>query len=73
MERPMEEIIYLLVFIGGLITVAGPVLNWEGMYRSRRAKRIVSAFGLKGARIVYAIVGLFLMGAAVVGYFGFLN
>jgi hypothetical protein len=69
----METIIYILVFIAGLITVVGAVLNWEGMYRSRRSKGIVSTFGLKGARIVYGIVGSFIMGAAIVGYFGFFN
>ena len=69
----METILYILVFVAGLITFIGAVLNWEGMYRSRRAKRIVSSFGLKGARIVYGIVGLFIMGAAIVGYFGLLN
>jgi hypothetical protein len=37
----METIIYILVFIAGLITLIGAVMNWEGMYRSRRAKRIV--------------------------------
>jgi uncharacterized membrane protein len=66
----METVIYILVFIAGLITFAGAVLNWEGMYRSRRARGIVSTFGLKGARIVYGIVGLVIMGAAIVGYFG---
>ena len=69
----METIIYLLVFIAGTITLVGAVLNWEGMYRSRRAKVIVKSFGLTGARIVYGIVGLVLMGAAIVGYFGIFN
>ena len=66
----MDAIIYLLVFLGGLITLVGAILNWEGMYKSRRAKGIVSALGLQGARIFYGVVGVFLMGAAVVGYFG---
>lgn len=42
----METIIYILVFIAGLITLVGAVINWEGMYRCRRAKGIVSVFGL---------------------------
>ena len=66
----METIIYLLVFIAGLITLVGAILNWEGMYRSRRAKGVVSVFGLQGARIFYGVVGTFIMGAAIVGYFG---
>lgn len=66
----MDAIIYLLVFFGGLITLIGAILNWKGMYKSRRAKGIVSALGLQGARILYGVVGVFLMGAAVVGYFG---
>ncbi len=69
----MNTIIYIVVFIAGLITLVGAVMNWEGMYRSRRAKGIVSVFGLQGARIVYGIVGVFIMGAAIIGYFGFFN
>jgi hypothetical protein len=69
----MNTIIYLLVFLGGLTTLLGAILNWEGMYRSRRAKGIVSTLGLQGARIFYGVVGVFIMGAAIVGYFDLLG
>jgi len=69
----MDTIIYVLMIVVGLITFLGAVLNWQGLYKSRRAKGIVSVFGLTGARIVYGIVGFLLIGAAIlglVGYFG---
>ena len=69
----MDTIIYILMIVMGLITFLGAVLNWQGMYKSRRAKGIVSVFGLTGDRIVYGIVGFLLIGAAIlglVGYFG---
>jgi hypothetical protein len=67
----MDTLIVILVFIGGLITLLGAVLNWKGMYRSRRAKGIVSTVGLTGARIIYSLVGLLLMIVAILGFTGY--
>jgi hypothetical protein len=69
----METIIYILVFIGGAITLIGAILNWESMYKNRRARIIVSSFGLTGARIFYGIIGLLLMGGALAGLLGIFN
>lgn len=57
----MENVLYALLFIGGLITFLGAVLNWTWMYRSRRSKSIVTTLGLTGARIIYGLIGLVLM------------
>lgn len=57
----MDIILYALIFIAGLITFLGSVLNWTWMYRSKRSKRIVSALGLTGARIIYGVLGLLIM------------
>ncbi len=67
----MNTIIYIVMILVGLITFLGAVLNWQGMYKSRRAKGIVSVFGLTGARIVYGIVGFLIMGAAILGLLGY--
>ena len=69
----METILYILAFIGGAITLIGVILNWEGMYKNRRARIIVSSFGMTGARIIYGIIGLFLMGVALAGLLGLFN
>lgn len=67
----MNTIIYIVMILVGLITFLGAVLNWQGMYKSRRAKGIVSVFGLTGARIVYGIVGFLIMSAAILGLLGY--
>ena len=67
----MDSIIYVIMILTGLVTFLGAVLNWQGMYKSRRAKGIVSVFGLTGARIVYGIVGFLIMGAALLGFLGY--
>ena len=66
----MYTLIYVLLFIGGLITLLGAILNWTWIFRSRRSKSIVSTFGLSGARIIYGIVGLALMVLSVLSMLG---
>ena len=66
----MDTILYVLLFIGGLITLLGAILNWTWIYKSRRSKSIVSTFGLLGARIIYSIVGLALMILSVLSMIG---
>jgi hypothetical protein len=66
----MENILYVLIFIGGLITLLGSILNWTWIYRSRRSKSIVSTLGLSGARIFYSIIGLALMIISVLSILG---
>jgi hypothetical protein len=66
----MDNFLYVLIFIGGLITFLGAILNWTWIYRSRRSKSIVSTLGLSGARIFYAIVGLALMIISVLSIMG---
>ena len=69
----METILYIAVIISGLVTLLGAVLNWQGMYKSRRAKSIVSFLGLTGARIFYGVLGLFIFVVgilALIGIFG---
>lgn len=66
----MEIIIYVAVIISGLITFVGAVLNWGWMYRSRRAKSIISFLGLTGARIFYGILGLFIIVVGILALLG---
>lgn len=66
----METILYALIFIAGLITFLGSVLNWTWMYRSKKSKRAVSTLGLTGARIIYGVLGLGIMVGITLRYFG---
>ena len=66
----MDTILYVLLFIGGLITLLGAILNWTWIYRSKRSKSIVKSFGLTGARIIYGIIGFALMVLSVLSMLG---
>ena len=66
----MDTVLYVLLFIGGLITLLGAILNWTWIYKSRRSKSIVSTFGLSGARIIYSIIGLAIMILSVLSMIG---
>lgn len=66
----MENVLYILLFIGGLITLLGAILNWTWIFKSKRSKSIVSTLGLSGARFFYGIVGLALMILSALSIFG---
>jgi hypothetical protein len=69
----MEDVLFVLLFMGGLVTFLGAVLNWTWMYRSRRSKAMVTTLGLTGARILYGIIGLVIMvttALSILGVFG---
>jgi|LGVE01.1.fsa_nt_gb hypothetical protein len=67
----MFNIVLILVLIGGVITLLGAIIGWEGMFRDRRSKRIVDSFGITGARIIYGIVGTMIAIASLLGLLGF--
>ena len=57
----MEESVILnglFLFFGVLIFVAA-VFNWQYFFNQRKASMLVKAVGIAGARIIYAILGLF--------------
>ncbi len=59
----------LLVF-AGLFSIAGAILDWEWFMTSRRAAMFVRLLGRTGARIFYALLGLFLVGVGAAGGLG---
>jgi hypothetical protein len=67
----MFNIVLILVMIGGLVTLLGAIIGWEGMFRDRRSKRIVDIFGITWARIIYGIVGTTIAIAALLSLLGF--
>lgn len=61
-----EQIAMLLVgFLGGGFSLAGAIFNWDWFMNNRRARFFVGIFGRQGARIFYAILGLFLIGLGI--------
>ena len=69
----MLNIVLILVMVGGLITLLGAIIGWEGMFRDRRSKRIVDSFGITGARIIYGIVGTTIAIVAMLSLLGFFD
>ncbi|SMO71566.1 Immunity protein 17 [Saccharicrinis carchari] len=63
----MEQSVVLngLFLFFGLIILIAALFNWHYFFNQRKAQFLVKALGINGARIVYAILGLFfaLLGA----------
>ena len=54
--------IYCFIFIAaGLFSLAGSVFNWDFFFNARKSRRIVRIIGRTGARIFYAVIGLFII------------
>ncbi|MGN1105294.1 MAG: immunity 17 family protein [Huintestinicola sp.] len=57
-----ERIIYcIILFAGGLFSIAGSFFNWDFFFNSRKARPFVKLIGRTGARIFYAILGAFII------------
>ncbi len=54
----MSFLYYLMIAFGALIFVAG-LTNWEWYFKQRRAQTMIKLMGRNGARIFYALLGLF--------------
>lgn len=51
----------ILFILAGLFSIAGAVFNWDFYFNARKARTIVNIFGRNGARIFYAVLGLFII------------
>jgi len=60
----------ILFVFAGLFSIAGAILDWEWFLTSRRAVMFVRLLGRTGARIFYALLGLFLVGLGGAGGLG---
>ena len=57
-------------FILGLCSLAVSVFNWDWYYTYLITPGVVRVIGRTGARIVYALVGLFLVLSGLAGLLG---
>ena len=46
---------------GGIFSICGAYFNWDFFFNSSRAWLFVKLFGREGARVVYALLGIFLI------------
>ncbi|MCU4155377.1 immunity 17 family protein [Carboxylicivirga sp. A043] len=53
-----DILFYLMMGVGAIIFVAA-LTNWEWFFKQRRAQTMVKAMGRRGARIFYALLGIF--------------
>ena len=60
----------ILFVFAGLFSIAGAILDWEWFMTSRRAAMFVRLLGRTGARVLYALLGLFLVGLGAAGGLG---
>lgn len=61
------QIFFTILIIGcGIFSLLGAVQNWDWFFNNRKARPFVSIFGRLGARIFYAILGIFII---VIGVF----
>ena len=58
-----QSLPWLIVMFAGLFSIAGGAMNWDFFMNNYRAKLFVSVLGREGARVVYVLLGLGLLGA----------
>lgn len=67
--RASEYFILGLFLFLGLFSLIASIFNVDWYFRSRRAATFVNWFGLTGARIFYGLLGVALIGCALMGFF----
>jgi small neutral amino acid transporter SnatA (MarC family) len=65
--------IAVLFVLAGLFSLAGALLNWGWFMSHYKAAVIVRLIGRTGARVLYALIGLFLIGLGAAGAFGLIK
>ncbi len=64
MDDKMPLMIAMIILIGGF-PILGAVFNWDWFFNNHKAIPIVKLFGRNGARIFYAIIGIFILGIGI--------
>jgi small neutral amino acid transporter SnatA (MarC family) len=59
--------------LAGLFSFAGAAFNWEWFMTHYRARLFVRVLGRNGARVLYALLGVFLASLGLAGAFGLLT
>jgi small neutral amino acid transporter SnatA (MarC family) len=59
--------------LAGLFSFAGAVFDWEWFMTNYRAAFFVRLLGRTGARVLYALLGVFLAALGMAGTFGLIG
>lgn len=51
----------ILFLLAGIYCIVAAFFNWDWFFNNRRARPFVRCFGRNGARIIYVLLGLFLI------------
>ncbi|MBQ9601489.1 MAG: immunity 17 family protein [Neisseriaceae bacterium] len=55
----------ILIILAGVMCIASAIFNWNWFYTNARASLFVYLLGRNGARIFYALLGIFLIWVAI--------
>jgi len=58
----------ILFFFTGIISLLAAVLNWDWFFKSKNAQMFISHKNRKKARWFYGILGIMLVGMAIVSF-----
>ncbi len=61
MKDPAHWFFAAIMFGGGLFSLAVAIFNWDRFMNASNARPVTDVAGRKGARIFYALLGLFLV------------
>ena len=60
------EIFMTIIFIGaGIFSICGAVFDWDWFMNNYKARPFMKIFGRTGTRIIYALIGIFVIAIAV--------
>lgn len=61
-EKKQVLLFGVIIIAVGIYCLCAAVFNWNWFFNNRRARGLVNIFGRSGARIFYALLGLFFAG-----------
>ncbi len=54
-----QDILFYLMIGVGVLIFGASITNWEWFFKQRRAQIMIKLMGRNGARVFYALLGLF--------------
>ena len=73
MKDPAHWYFAVIMFGGGLFSLAVAIFNWDRFMNAANARPVVDVTGRKTARVIYALLGLFLITFGVLFAMGILK
>ena len=65
----LHNIVQSIFLLAGAISLLSALFNWEWFFTADNARFAVKKFGRIGARLIYGIIGLLLIAAAIFFFF----